>query len=352
MSLTGKIRLAAIIAVVIFFTFRYWDKAKVYSTADKFQYDIPVAVVKYFPVLDGKIDINVTGDWGISLSRTRGKVDGATLGIISALESGSRFHGYKNIAAVKSLNYKIFKQFEFLEPLPTNSKEGHETPMTDYADILSRINIKKLVEDNGVKEVWIWGYHGGMIDLSESNMAGPYGDISNSDRDPDDLPVLSKTYTVYHYNYQRNVSEAVENHMHQLEAVLNFIDGRDDTPDENWGDLLYWGKFVGSDKTHKIINPGAGWSHFPPNAEKDYDWANNRFVESDIEDWKPDGSGRKIRINSERWGNSSLQWFVYWMQNHPGYGNNLSYNGRKLTNWWRFIGDFDGAMKNKIKLVQ
>jgi hypothetical protein len=32
------------------------------------------------------------------------------------------------------------------------------------------------------------------------------------------------------------------------------------------------------------------------------------------------------------------------MQNLPGAGNRLAYRGRPLTNWWRFIGDFDEAM--------
>ena len=35
------------------------------------------------------------------------------------------------------------------------------------------------------------------MDLWEPNMASPFGDVSNSDRDPGDLPVLKKTYTVY-----------------------------------------------------------------------------------------------------------------------------------------------------------
>ncbi len=314
-------------------------------------YVIPVLIVKYFPVDGKKIDIKVTGDWGISLSRTRGKVDGATLGIIKALEEGSRYHGYKDETAKPSLNYTIVDQYEFLDPLPVYDKSGRRAPMTDYNAIMNRIDIKNWVEEKGVKEVWIWGYHGGVLDLWESNMAGPYGDISNSDRDPDDLPILNTTYTVYHYNYQRNVSEAVENHMHQLEAILNFVDGRDEKPDK-WSELLYWGKFVGSDKSHKIITPHAGWSHYPPNGEHDYDWDNEKYIETDIEDWKPDGSGIKKRINSERWNKSSLQWFIYWMQNHPGKDNELLYQGKKLTNWWRFIGDFDGVMKNNVKLTE
>ena len=106
---------------------------------------------------------------------------------------------------------------------------------------------------------------------------------------------MKKTYTVYHYNYQRGTSEAVEDHIHQIEAVLNYVDGRDRTPPEQWPTLLFWGKFVGSDRTHKIVHPGCGWAHYPPNGEQDYDWANKRFVETDIEDWKPDGTGKKQR---------------------------------------------------------
>lgn len=314
-------------------------------------YVIPVLVLKYFPVKGGSIDINVTGDWGQTLEETRTKTDRLTSEVISALEDGSRYHGYKDKNARPSLKYKIVKTIEFLEPLPTFKKAGHRGPMTDYFKIMSSIDIKYWVEETGVKEVWIWGYHGGKIDLWESNMAGPYGDISNSDRDSNDLPVLSKTYTVYHYNYQRGVSETVEDHMHQIEHVLNYVDGRDITSPDKWDSLLFWGKFVGSDKSHKIINPSCGWAHYPPNAERDYDWANKRYVWSDIEDWKPDGSGEKQLINCDKWQGDSLKWFIYWMQNLPGENSGLTYKNKRLNNWWIFIGDFDYVMKNKLKLV-
>jgi hypothetical protein len=200
--------------------------------------------------------------------------------------------------------------------------------------------------------VWLWGYHGGVLDLWESNMSGPFGDISNSNRDPNDLPLLDKTYTVYHYNYQRGASEAVEDHMHQIEAVLNSVDGRDRTPPDQWDKLLFWGRFVGSDRTHKIVPPGCGWAHYPPNAEQDYDWANKRYVETDIEDWKPDGSGKKQRMNCDRWVGDSLKWSVYWMQNIPGADNGLVYQDRRLSNWWIFIGDSDNAMRQRVGLIE
>jgi hypothetical protein len=167
-------------------------------------------------------------------------------------------------------------------------------------------------------------------------MAGPYGDISNSDRDLHDLPVLGQTYTVYHYNYGRGPSEAVEDHIHQIEAVLRQVDPH-----------LFWDKFVGG-----VGEGRCGWAHFPPNGQRDYDWANPAYVWTDIEDWTPEGNGPRQRLNCNRWRGDSLTWFIYWMQNLPGANNGLTYQGRPLNNWWTFIGDFDGVMGRGLGLVQ
>ncbi len=313
---------------------------------------IPVLLIHYFPTAGSNLDIRVTGDVDGSLEAIRIKTQRQTREVIAALEEGSRYHAFLSPNAKAALKYQVVGSREFLEPLPTWNKPGHKTPMADYRRILKRVGIENWVEQQGVKEVWIWAYHGGKVDLWESNMASPYGDVSNSDRDPDDLPVLSKTYTVYHYNYQRGASEAIEDHIHQIEAVLNHIDARDRTPEDQWSKLLFWGKFVGSDKSHKIVRPGCGWAHYPPNAERDYDWANPRYVETDMDDWKPDGSGKKTRMNCERWGGNSLRWFVYWMQHLPGPNNGLLFESRPLQNWWVFIGDYDYAQKEGLGLIQ
>ena len=181
-------------------------------------------------------------------------------------------------------------------------------------------------------------------------MASRFGDVSNSDRDANDLPVLKRTYTVYHYNYQRGVSEAVEDHMHQIEVVLNHLDGGDRIPPDQWPQLLFWGRFVGSDGSGNIVRPGCGWAHYPPNGECDYDWANPRYVETDMDDWKPDGSGQKTRLNCQAWGGDSLRWFVYWMQHLPGLNNGLSFQDKPLNNWWVFIGDYDLAREKGLGL--
>ena len=316
------------------------------------QFTVPVLVIHFFPTNGQNIDIGKTGDWGQSLAATREKTQRQTREVLQALEEGSRYRGYLKTNANPCLKYQVDGSLEFLSPLPTVAKAGHGVPMTDYRSILKLANIEEWVERKGVKEVWIWGYHGGKVDLWESNMASRFGDVSNSDRDANDLPVLSRTYTVYHYNYQRGTSEAVEDHMHQIEAVLNHIDGRDGTPADQWSKLLFWGRFVGSDSTMKIVQPGCGWAHYPPNGERDYDWSNPRYVETDMDDWRPDRSGRKERMNCERWGGNSLKWFVYWMQHLPGPGNGLTFQGKPLYNWWVFIGDYDLARGKALGLVQ
>lgn len=299
-------------------------------------FTIPVLVLQYFPTQQGRLDRRITGDVDSSLSQIRQHVAQTTEQVIAALESGSAYHRYKDASAPPSLRYQLVETLEFLEPLPTRPKPGHRVPMTDYNTLLQRIHIDDWVERRGIKEVWLWGYHGGVIDLWESNMAGPWGDISNSDRDPHDLPVLNKSYTVYHYNYGRGPSEAVEDHMHQIEALLRHVD-----------EALFWGKFVG-----KTGEGRCGWSHYPPNGVRDYDWRNPAPIWTDIEDWRPDGGGQKQLLNCDRWQGDSLRWFVYWMQNLPGYQNGLTYRGRALTNWWHFVGDFDQAMAQGIKLVE
>ncbi len=315
-------------------------------------YKMRVAVVKYFPVKGENIDITITGDYGVPYIKAKAKVDSLIPLLSAVLEKGSAYHGYKDSSAIPSLDYEIVKEFEFREPVPTYKADGHSVPMTDYNAIMRGINAEQLVNNLGVKEIWVWGYQGDKVDLWESNMASPYGDVSNSDRSESDLPVFADTYIVYHYNYQRGLSEAVEDHMHQIEALLNHVDGRDTTAEKDWAKLLFWGKFVGSDATYKIVNPGCGWAHYPPNGEKDYDWKNTKYVWTDIEDWRPDGSGKKISINCDKWNGKSLEWFVYWMQSLPGKNNGLTYNGKKLTNWWRFVGDWDNAKKGNIGLAE
>jgi hypothetical protein len=266
----------------------------------------------------------------------------------TATDNGSRwsrrwsaaavYHGYKDPAAQPSLHYTIVESIEFLEPLPTWPKPGHRAPMTDYHAIMARIDARRWVEVHGVKEIWLWGYHGGKSSTcGNRTWRGRGATSATATATRTTCPSSTSTYTVYHYNYGRGPSEAVEDHMHQIEAVLRHID-----PD------LFWNKFVGK--------PGegrCGWAHYPPNGVRDYDWRNRTVVMSDIEDWRPDGGGEKLPHQLRPLaGRQPALVHLLDAEVCPAPDNGLTYRGRPLTNWWRFIGDFDGAMRARLGLVE
>lgn len=312
---------------------------------------IKVFVVSYFPVKGEEIDKTATHDVGGTYADLKSKTERLTKEACDALSDGSRFRGYK-LSGPPALRYEVVGSSEFKEALPVRPPKGTDPPLPNYRTIMDRIDARSLVDGKGVDEVWLWGYHG-KNGLWESNMSSPFGDVSNSDRDETDLPVFKNTYTVYHYNYGRGLGEMLENHMHQFEHLLNHVDGRETTPPDKWNELLFWGKFVGSDASHKIVtNPArCGWTHYAPNSESDYDWANPRYVETDIEDWKPDGGGKTQRMNADRWNRDGIKWRIYWMQAIPGLQHNLTYKGKPLRNWWTFKANWDQAKREKWNLV-
>jgi hypothetical protein len=302
---------------------------------------MPVFAVSYIPTTDG-ITVDPIPDIapGTTVAHIR-QVIAQILQpqAIATLAKGTTYHGYKNYRATPYLHYRVIATKEYLTHIP----EDPITGTVDYNKIMTDINIQHYVEDLGVKEVWIWAYHHyNTINPSnygfwESNMSSPYGDVSNSDCNPNDMPVLAKTYIVYYYNYGRGPSEATEDHMHQHEAMFRHIDN-----------TLFWTKFVGA-----TLEGRCGWSHYPPNGTSDYDWANQSYIMTDIEDWKPDG-GSQLSINCNKWQADSLKWFIYWMQNTPGKDNGITYNvdgfDKPLYNWWIFVADWDYCKANNLKL--
>lgn len=261
---------------------------------------------------------------------------------LDAMNAGSKYRGYKYPDVEPSLNYFVYDKIEFETEEGMTLKYGEL--FRDYNSILKKVNICDYV-NRGVKEVWLWDYCT-QLKGWESNMAGPYGDISNSDRDPNDMPICSSTYTLYDYNYGREVQEAVEDHGHQIEAVLSYADS-----------YLFWEKFVSPYGNRQPAVNRCGNVHSPPNTKADYDWLNISLAASDCEDWKPDELGQVKIINCRTWsksedcitsreyGDGNLAYKVWWMQSIPGKGNNLTYKGCQLRNWWDFIGDFDNANK-------
>ncbi|MDD3918689.1 MAG: hypothetical protein PHH15_01765 [Candidatus Pacebacteria bacterium] len=323
--------------------------------------NIPVLMLSYLPEDKNNpdnIDLNIIGSYfqeGTTIDSVRKKINTLSYEIVTSLENGSAYHKYKNPASKPVLYYSIIDSKEFLRPIlrTTNTdflflNNGDWGVTADHYNELQNINICDYVENKGVKEVWIWMYHNVPLDSNgspildidryhvsptESNMAGPFGDISNSYR-INDLPLCKKTYTVYEYNYTCGLGEALENHTHQIEAVLGNADY--DT---------FWNKFVGG----KDLPTACGWSHCPPNVmpiceTHNYDWFNKTQVYSDCQNWNAERTGEPELLDCHTWSgeickyDSGTAFKIWWMQNIP-------------NEWWIYIGDFDKAMSEKKGLL-
>lgn len=308
------------------------------------QYQMPVLVLKYFPTTDGvNLDSSITGVTA-TMAQIRTHVDTIQKDTLTYLEDGSRFHGYKDAGAPVSMHYSIIDNKEFDTALPIGNevpwKPGQGIYRPDYMKILTDLNICNYVDNQGLKEVWFFGWHYGNIEPVESNMAGPYGDISNSER-TNDMPVCSKTYVLYNYNYGRATDQALHDHGHQIESVLSYIDP-----------TTFVSKFIGPWSTYST-NDGSGanfhrcgWTHNPPNTGTEYDYYNTQSSGTDCEDWNPGGTGVQVNVTCSEWQCSESKFHDWRWQNMPGMNN----PNPELSNWWDFIGDFDKAMAAGEKL--
>lgn len=341
---------------------RYRDLEKPASGA---LWKIPVAVAVYIPTRDGvTVDKELTGYSGTVASLQARVLRLARL-TKWMLEESSRFHGYRDPKAKPSLGYQVVQWDTFFEDIPRGrpaDDRGNFFP--DYDGIVKKIGGKELVNRAGVKEFWIYHWHHGTLAPIETNMASRLsGDISNSHR-VDDLTLYDRTYMVVGVNYNRGPDKHVHNIGHQMEAVLRWAAQRQDGNTD-----LFQRDFSGYDAQGRFQPGRAGNCHFPPNGEKDYDYFNKREVLSDIEDWNPMGTGKKKWVSCRTWetlpyksptGDSIYQkgsvlendawWYLYWFQNMPGWNSKIPHPKGEMTNWWRFLGDWDGAFREKYGL--
>ena len=346
-------------------------------------YTVPVVIVRFLPTSNG-VDLDVTkvpDYWSLNpktIAQVRSEIDVCTERVKFALEQGTRFRAYKDSNAVPSLGYKVVDVLTFSQHTPGGRfydpySSTNLVRYLDYGLIMQAINASNYVNNLGVREFWVW--HGPFDDsypsyranpslfnvddirgLQESNMSSPLtGDVSNSYQS-DDLPLYNTTYTVYEYNIRRSHNEAMENHGHQLERLLDYAywqrDGNAD---------FFWKKFVGQDASGNFITGRCGWTHMPPNTTNNYDWSNPAVVASDIQDWRPDGLGarasfgtstfRSIRYN---WpggyapgSTESAPWFLFWWQSMPGFKNGIPEGSSLVPNWWTYTADWDSAIRGR-----
>lgn len=331
---------------------------------------IPVVAIIFIPTLDG-INVNTAETDVIpipqqTITELKKQVLRINLHTKFSLEEGSKFRGYSNSNAIPYLGYKIIDYIYVYEPVPRGFPDPGSSGVffSDYDQIIRRFDGQNYVDNLGVKEFWVFGYQYKEVSGSESNMSSPTtGDISNSYRFQDDMPVYSKTYITYNYNITRGGNEATHNHGHQIESMCDYVARKQDGNPN-----MFWQNFVGKAGNNPPLGR-CGDTHHPANSNIDYDYHNTTFVASDIKNWKPSG-GTTALVNKDTWGsipynwpaallpsmvpNAESNWYIFWMQSIPGNGNQIPYNTTNtkwMTNWWRFMADWDSTTV-KIGLYQ
>ena len=336
---------------------------------------VRVVLVSHLPTTDG-VNLDTTEanytyrppEWsGNNLDDLLAYIDTINVRKKFILEEMSRFRGYKT-SNDPYLGYEIAAHFAYYEPMPRTARTNPFDPnqrMADFAGLMAKIGGRDWVENQSVGEFWFNNYLNADFQFWESNMSSPTtGDISNSDQFTGDLPIYNRTYVVYGTNYHRTQAEAIHNHGHQIERMLDYVDRLHSGDSE-----LFWGKFVGVPgyPGPPMIPGRCGWTHQPPNTTTDYGYSDQTPVEVDCEDWRPDGTGAKVAVNSAYFEALSYAWpegvvdipqkaetqfYIWWGQNMPGDGNTIPYESTTMENWWRIIGDWDTAIATGVRLYR
>jgi hypothetical protein len=348
---------------------------------------VPIIILNWIPSPDGVVvNDSVTKaegvkDWGgvVKTGMTVETINQWNLSnnykVKYSVEEGSKFRGYSNPNAVPYVGIKVVKYINIYQ---WDIVWDIDRYRPDYNQIFKKIGLEKMVNDEGIKEVWInWVNYRGDVWIPESNMSSPLtGDISNSYHRTDDLPIYDKTYVVYGGSFDRWFAEMVHCRGHQLEAQLSYLNN-----------TFFWQNFVGYPEGEpQPYNQGGrvGSTHFTPNSTGDYDYDNTSLVLSDIGDWDPNNNGTKVMVNNQtwkyertvpftypsvyghdRWGDMSQYkvgtdpqsgWLIYWLQSIPNKNSGIPYQKDNdnyiVSNWWDLFYNWDETILNNKKLYQ
>lgn len=214
-------------------------------------------------------------------------------------------------------------------------QEWHKPDGIDYPHFVNEFGIIPRVESGEIDEVWMFGapYFG----YWESAMAGRDAFYINGGVYGEDQVKCKRAFAIMGFNYERGVAEMLHDLCHRTESTMSRVYG-------GWeADKLTsnWARFAANhDQSNGIA--AVGTCHWPPNAEKDYDYANPREVLSSADDWLnyPDLSGRKKKVTCEAWGGPDyhrnyMKWWFAHLPKAPG----INADGRQ-NDWWKYVFDF------------
>lgn len=306
---------------------------------------VPVLILAYYPPdLNNPEFLNgvETGMINQRIADVKANVQQNANDVVEILSDVTRYHGYKQPNEPKFLEYFIFEQIDYFISMPRGYRLSWGPYRPNYGLIMREIDICNFVDQQGVKKVWIYGYHSDYIEPDESKMSSRYGDISNAwpkdEQIPEQyrLPRCENSYVMYNFNYSRLADTNLHNQMHQIENIISYADY-----DLFWNDFS---ELVFSNTKHNYVS-SCGNGHYTPNWEtpaNDYEYWLMNYRMNNCETWHPDDSLTSyVNTNCQQWDCTQIGFNIWYMQNMPGYNNGIIYRGKAMRNWWEAMYDFN-----------
>lgn len=215
--------------------------------------------------------------------------------------------------------------------------EWHQHDLADYPKLVQDHGAVEMINADKVDEIWIFG--GPYFGYHESSMLGPGAFYINGGIY--DRVAAKRPFVVMGFNYERGVAEMLHNLSHRTEATMSRVYGGWKS-EELTSD---WARFAAN--LTQSGEAAVGSCHYPPNALSDYDYANERVVQSTAEDWLnyPHLTGRKSSVSRETWGGPDYHRnYMKWWFGHLPRAEGTNSEG-KLNNWWRYLFEFANTVQ-------
>ncbi len=215
-------------------------------------------------------------------------------------------------------------------------EKWHQPDGIDYPHFVADFGIVPRVVAGEIDEVWMFGapYFG----YYESAMAGKNAFYINGGVFGADQVKCKRAFAIMGFNYERGVAEMLHDLCHRTESTMSRVYG-------GWkADELVsnWARFAANhDQSNGVA--AVGTCHWPPNGQKDYDYANPRKVASSADDWLsyPKLTGQTREVSCETWGGPDYHRnYMKWWFSHVPKAAGKNQDGR-LNKWWQYIFKFN-----------
>lgn len=216
-------------------------------------------------------------------------------------------------------------------------KGMHQPDLADYPKLIAEHKVVPRVEKGEIDEVFLFG--GPWFGYYEASMAGKGAFYINGGVYGPDVVPCKRAFAIMGFNYERGVAEMLHDLCHRTESTMSRIYGgwKIDQLDTDWA------RFAANHKQSNGV-AAVGTCHYPPNAESDYDYGNQRFVDSSADDWLnyPELKGMKRKLNCEAWGGPDYQrnYMKWWFAHLPRVAGKNKETHR-LNNWWEYVFNFN-----------